>query len=147
MITGFFHAGVTVSDMEASLRFYRDGLGLEVTKQYMTGGPSAQRVWNLPVGPVEVAFLRVPGSDVVVELFEFTEIERHNASARPPDPGAGHFCLYTDDADGLHAKLTGMGFSSRSGAIVEMDGGPHAGTKVAYMIDPDGYHVEIYQRA
>ncbi len=28
MITGFFHAGVTVKDMDASLRFYRDLLGL-----------------------------------------------------------------------------------------------------------------------
>ena len=29
-ITGFFHGGIAVSDMEASLRFYRDTLGLEV---------------------------------------------------------------------------------------------------------------------
>jgi catechol 2,3-dioxygenase-like lactoylglutathione lyase family enzyme len=29
-VTGFFHAGVTVKDMDASLGFYRDGLGLEV---------------------------------------------------------------------------------------------------------------------
>ena len=29
-ITGFFHGGITVKDMEASLKFYRDGLQLEV---------------------------------------------------------------------------------------------------------------------
>jgi catechol 2,3-dioxygenase-like lactoylglutathione lyase family enzyme len=30
LITGFFHGGIAVSDMERSLAFYRDALGLEV---------------------------------------------------------------------------------------------------------------------
>jgi lactoylglutathione lyase len=146
VITGLYHAGVTVSDMEAALRFYRDGLGLEVLTRYTSGGPSAQRIWAMPVGPVDVVFLRVPGSDSVVELFEFTGVERHNASARPCDPGAGHVCLHTDDCDGLHDRLVGMGYRSRAGEVVEIAEGPHAGTKVAYMVDPDGYHVELYER-
>ena len=29
-VSGIYHGGVTVSDMQASLRFYRDGLGLEI---------------------------------------------------------------------------------------------------------------------
>jgi lactoylglutathione lyase len=146
MITGFFHAGVTVKDMDTSLRFYRDLLGLTVTTEYMSGGPSAQRIWNIPVGPVKVVFLSVPGSDAIVELFEFTEIERHPASARPSDYGAGHFCLFTDDADELFARATEMGFGSRGGEVVEIVEGPHTGTKVVYLKDPDGYHVELYQK-
>ena len=35
-VTGFFHAGVTVSDMERSLRFYRDLLGF-VTRSHQMG--------------------------------------------------------------------------------------------------------------
>jgi hypothetical protein len=31
--------------------------------------------------------------------------------------------------------------------VVTIPGGPEAGAKVAYLIDGDGYHVEIYQRA
>ena len=55
---------------------------------------------------MRVVFLSVPGSDAVVELFEFSGIERHGASARPMDYGAGHFCLFVDDAEAMLARLT-----------------------------------------
>ena len=145
-VTGFFHAGVTVSDMDQSLRFYRDVLGLEVISDGVTGGDHARRIWGFEPGTVRVVFLRVPGSDAVIELFEFQGIERHPASARPCDYGAGHFCLFTDDAEALHARMLGLGFRSRSGEVVEINRGPHAGVKAVYLIDPDGYHVELYQR-
>jgi catechol 2,3-dioxygenase-like lactoylglutathione lyase family enzyme len=145
-ITGFFHAGVTVSDMDAALRFYRDLLGLEVISDGWTGGDAARRIWNIEPGKVRVVFLRVPGSDAVVELFEFGAVERHPASARPCDYGAGHFCLYTDDAEGLHARALTAGFRSRGGEVVTIDRGPHAGVKAVYLVDPDGYHVELYQK-
>jgi lactoylglutathione lyase len=145
-VNGFFHAGVTVSDMDASLRFYRDLLGLEVVSDGFTGGPTAEAVWNMPVGKVRIVFLKVPGSDTMIELFDFFEVERHGGSTRPPDYGAGHMCVFTDDADELHARAVEMGFNSRGGQVVEIDRGPHKGTRVAYLRDPDGYHVEIYQR-
>jgi len=145
-VTGFFHAGVTVSDMEQSLRFYRDVLGLEISYDGETGGDHARRIWAIDPGTVRVVFLRVPGSDAVIELFDFQGIERHPASARPCDYGAGHFCLYTDDADGLHARALEHGFRSRAGEVVTIDRGPHTGVKCAYLLDPDGYHVELYER-
>ena len=42
-VTGFFHAGVTVSDMDAALRFYRDGLGLRFS-------PTARPAARPPLG-------------------------------------------------------------------------------------------------
>lgn len=144
-VTGFFHAGVTVSDMDRALGFYRDALGLEVVSDGITGGATAERIWGLPVGKVRVVFLRVPGSDALLELFDFAEVERHPASARPPDYGAGHMCLYTNDAQALHERVVAAGFRSRSGEAVTIDRGAHAGAKAAYLIDPDGYHVEIYE--
>jgi catechol 2,3-dioxygenase-like lactoylglutathione lyase family enzyme len=144
-VNGVFHAGITVSDMEATLRFYRDGLGLEVSTDGFTGGPSAERIWAIPVDRVRVVFLRVPGSDTLIELFEFEGIERHGASARPCDPGAGHLCLYVDDAVAVHQRIAELGFRSRSGEVITIESGRHAGARVAYLIDPDGYHVEVYE--
>jgi len=145
-VTGFFHAGVTVSDMDRSLRFYRDLLGLEVISDGFTGGDHARRIWGFEPGKVRVVFLSVPGSDAVIELFAFPDVERHPASSRPCDYGAGHFCLYTDDAHALHDRAVEMGFRSRSGEVVEITAGPRAGAKAVYLIDPDGYHVELYER-
>jgi len=81
----------------------------------------------------------------VLELFEFVGLERHSASARPCDYGAGHFCLYVDDTAAVYDRIIGMGFTARS-EVVELTSGPHAGRKVVYLIDPDGYHVELYER-
>jgi lactoylglutathione lyase len=145
-VNGFFHAGVTVSDMDRALRFYRDALGLDVVSDGITGGPQAHRIWGMVTGRVRVVFLRVPGSDALVELFEFQGIERHPASSRPPDYGAGHVCLYATDLEGLHERLVGLGYRSRGGEVVTIEQGPHAGAKAVYMVDPDGYHVELYER-
>jgi len=145
-VNGFFHAGVTVSDMDRALRFYRDGLGLDVISDGITGGPHAHRIWGMVTGRVRVVFLRVPGSDSVVELFEFQDMERHPASSRPPDYGAGHMCLYAEGLEELHERLVGLGYASRGGEVVTIEKGPHAGAKAVYMIDPDGYHVELYER-
>lgn len=147
-VTGFFHASVTVRDMETALRFYRDALGFDLISLGPTGGPEASQIWNFDVAPgqAKVAFLRVPDSDVMVELFEFSGIEQHSASARPCDYGGGHFCVYVDDAAAVHKRAVTHGFSSRSGGPVTISRGPHAGAKAVYLIDPDGYHVELYQR-
>jgi catechol 2,3-dioxygenase-like lactoylglutathione lyase family enzyme len=146
-VTGLFHAGVTVSDMEESLRFYRDGLGLEVLLDGESAIGAAREIWNLDAERVRVVFLKVPGTDSVVELFQFFGIERHAASARPCDYGAGHMCLYVDDAEALHARLTELGYGSRAGEVVTIANGPHAGAKAVYMLDPDRYHVELYERS
>jgi hypothetical protein len=54
-------------------------------------------------------------------------------------------CLFVDDMDALHARMVEKGFTSRAGRVVTIADGPHKGAKVAYLIDPDGYHVECYQ--
>ena len=59
-VTGFFHAGVTVKDMDVSLGFYRDGLGLEVAFLGESAIQYARRIWNLDPERVRVAFLKVP---------------------------------------------------------------------------------------
>ena len=81
-VTGFFHAGVTVKDMDVALGFYRDGLGLEVAFLGESAIQYARRIWNQDPERVRVAFLKVPNSDSFVELFEFQGLERHPACAR-----------------------------------------------------------------
>ena len=144
-VCGFFHAGITVRDMAESLRFYRDALGLEVIERWTAPGRHVAEI--LAVSPRELAatFLRVPGSDVQIELFEYRGIERHPASCRPCDWGAGHICLYVDDLDGLYAHLLASGYAARS-TVVRVTRGPLAGAKVVYALDPDGYPVELFQR-
>jgi catechol 2,3-dioxygenase-like lactoylglutathione lyase family enzyme len=143
-VAGFFHAGITVRDLDEALRFYRDGLGLEVLERRRTAD-SSWATWNLHGDHVELVFLQIPGTDTVLELYEFNGIERHDASSRPCDYGAGHICLYVHELPALHARLTGMGYASRS-PVQRITNGPLTGKHVVYMLDPDGYNIELLER-
>ena len=127
-VTGFFHGGITVSDMERALVFYRDGLGLEQEFDH-----------------IRAVYLRIPGGGFV-ELLEYVGVERMPAASRPCDYGAGHLCLYVDDVTAVHARLVGLGFAARSSDVVDITAGPNAGARSVYMIDPDGYAVELFQK-
>lgn len=144
-VTGFWHAGITVRDLAASLVFYRDGLGLELISRSASSADAA-RVWQLPGAHAQVAYLRVPGSDAMLELLEFEQAEQQTAAARPWDLAHGHFCLYVDGLEAMHRRLAALGYRSRSQEVVVVADGPLAGAKVVYMVDPDGYHVELFER-
>ena len=47
-VTGFFHGGITVSDMDRSLVFYRDGLGLDMAFDRILDGPYLPVVLGQP---------------------------------------------------------------------------------------------------
>jgi catechol 2,3-dioxygenase-like lactoylglutathione lyase family enzyme len=143
-VTGFWHAGITVRDLDASLVFYRDGLGLELISA-SAASPAAAQVWDLPAARADVVYLRVPGSAATLELLQFHGAQQRDASVRPWDIAHGHFCLYVTGLDALHERLSALGFRARSAAVVEIGEGSLAGAKVVYMIDPDGYHVELFE--
>ncbi len=143
-VTGFWHAGITVSDLDRSLAFYVDALGLELVRRQPTSSV-AERIWCMPGAEGDVAFVAIPGTDAVLELTSFSGVETHPASARPCDPAHGHICLYVDDLDATYARLEALGYTSRAGEVVTIPEGPLAGAKAVYMIDPDGFHVELYE--
>lgn len=145
-VTGFFHAGVTVRDLDRSLAFYRDLLGMEVSMQRVFTEPYIFEIVALQPAAMRIAYLTIPQSPVIVELVEFQGIERHPGVARPCDPGTGHFCLYVSDLDTLHARLAERGIRSRSAAPVTITAGPNRGSKVVYVTDPDGYLIELFER-
>jgi lactoylglutathione lyase len=144
-VTGFFHGGITVRDMDRALTFYRDGLGLEIEFDRILDAPYLRTVLGLEFDHIRAVYLRIAGGGFV-ELLEYVGVERLSAASRPCDYGAGHLCLYVDDVTALHARLVSLGFAARSEQIVEITAGPNQGARSAYMTDPDGYAVELFQK-
>ncbi len=144
-VTGFFHGGITVRDMARSLVFYRDGLGLEQEFDRILDAPYVKTVLGLDFDHLRAVYLRIPGGGFV-ELLEYVGVERMPAGSRPCDYGAGHLCLYVDDVETLHRRLVELGFRARSADVVEITAGPNQGARSCYMLDPDGYAVELFQK-
>jgi len=144
-ILGFFHGGVTVKNLQKSLEFYRDGLGLNVKFERLLTGPYLKTLLNLKFDGINVAFLDVPGGGFI-ELLDYQGIERLSAASRPCDFGGGHFCFYVSKIDEIAEKMFRMGYLARSESCVDVTEGPNAGARVLYLLDPDGYPIELFMR-
>jgi lactoylglutathione lyase len=145
-VTGYFHGGITVRDMERSLVFYRDGLELEIEFDRILDGAYLKEVLALPFEHIRAVYFRLPGGGFV-ELLEYHGIEQLSAASRPCDYGGGHLALYVDDVQAVHDRLVGLGFPARHSGVTDITTGPNAGARSAYVADPDGYYIELFQKA
>lgn len=147
VVVGILHGGITVSDMDASLAFYRDGLGLPLQVDAIRDTPYLHETLAVPFTEIRYVLLAIPGaSGSFVELLEYRGIERMPAAARPCDPGSGHLCLQVRDAVAAHGRMTSLGYRARSVGAVDIDSGVNAGGKIVYFADPDGFWVELLER-
>ena len=144
-ILGFFHGGITVRDLAKSLAFYRDGLGLDQKFERILAGPYLKVVLDLKFDVIRAAFLEIPGGGYI-ELLEYQGIERYPAASRPCDFGGGHFCFYVSKVDEMAERMFALGYNARSQSRVDITEGPNVGGRSLYLLDPDGYPIELFQR-
>jgi catechol 2,3-dioxygenase-like lactoylglutathione lyase family enzyme len=125
----FNHAGIYVSDIEASLHFYRDLLGFEVVTSFKMPGD-----WP-------ITYLRSGAGQI--ELLGRPNVLR---PAAPPDLGWGagirHIALKTNDLDGVAERLHASGVTFKS---EPRPAGSGIG-RLMFVYDPDFNEVEIIQR-
>ena len=146
-IAGPRHAGITVSDLDRSLAFYEGLLGLELLWRRLYEEADVKRIVGVPEATgLEIAMLRVPGSEFDVELLEYRGIDPASGASPPSHSGTGHLCLFVTGIEELHDELRGQGVAFRSDGPVEMTAGANAGGRSLYSLDPDGYIVEFHER-
>ena len=147
MIRGFHNTSFTVADIERSLGFYRDLLGMEVVnyRREATAAYLSEEI-GFPIARLRVAFLRpAPGAVEMLELIEYLEPRGTVADVRTCNVGAGHVCVLTDDLHSLFRMLSEAGVTFRSKAPVYLPSGPNQGGYSVYCLDPDGITVELFQ--
>ena len=138
------HTGLTVRDLDRSLAFYRDQLGMElVFAQEKQGGYLAEIV-GYPGAHVRMAHLAFAGDAQRLELFQYLHPEPAGSPGEPRDVGITHVCLVVADLPAAYERLRaqGVGFVSPP---VPVDTGANAGGMGLYLRDPDGVLVELFQ--
>lgn len=144
-IIGAQHTCYTVRDMARSLAFYRDLLGFEllherpaVTSTYF------RKIIGFPDSVVHAAYLRIPGTDHCLELFEYKHPRGIPQDLTPNNPGSSHVAYLVDDIKALYERLKAAGVEFISEPIY-LDEGPNVGGWDVYMKDPDGIIIELHQ--
>lgn len=143
-ITRAHHTGLTVRSLERSVAFYRDVLGFEEVFAWNPREPYIAELVGYPTVDLHSAILRMPGSDVFLELLEYRNVDARAVDSGNANPGTAHIAFAVDNLDELYAALTAQGVASVSAPVTPTIG-PNKGGRAVYMIDPDGFRVELIQ--
>ncbi len=141
MITGLEHAALSVSDLDRSLTFYRDRLGMAVVRVIEPGeAGDLGRIVGMKGARARIAHLERGG--MMLELFEYVEPRgRPDRDDRTQaDLGFSHVGFRSTDVVGDYRRLCAEGVRFL-GAPVEF----RPGVWVVYFRGPDGEICELRQ--
>lgn len=127
------HIAVVIDDMQGTLEFWRDALGMEVT-----------HIQDIPAEMAQIAFLPAGGSEI--ELVKPTTSDSGLAKyLEKRGPGMHHVCLEVDDIVGMLRRLKDKGIQ-----LINEEPRVSADGKQYAFIHPksaNGVLVELYQLA
>jgi len=142
MLTEFRHIGIVVNDLDVSLHFYRDLLGLKVLKQMEEGGKFIDKVLGLQdirVTTVKMGF----GQSTLIELLYYHRLPRkdENSIKGICVNGLTHIAFTVKNLEETYGRLKkhGVGFVS------DPEISPDRYAKVTFCKDPEGNFIELVE--
>ncbi len=144
MASEYLHVGISVRDLEKSVQFYTEVLGMEKGIQVSHQGEKISRVVAVENTEVDVCY--VTNGKHRLELIEY----KNKAKAKlnytyksQDDPGLVHIAFIVDDVDQIYQKIKDLGYDFNSPPMVTRENGP----KIAFFRGPDNVIIELYQKA
>ena len=138
------HTGITVSNLERSLAFWRDVLGFELSHTAHQTGELASEITGVAGAEIKLAVLRAPGSHKIELLEYLAPPDRKRLALKPCDVGSVHVALLVDDLDAVLESIAASGWKA-AGKPQTLTTGPNAGKRVVYVRDPDGTTIEFME--
>lgn len=145
-LTGLHHLGLTVSDIERSITFYRDLLGMElIRRRPRVTADYVSRQTGYDGVELSVASFRVsPATGQSIEIVQYLTHIGQPSDPATNRPGSSHICLLVDDLQASYDDLRAKGVRFTSEPVL-ITAGPNKGGWVIYFQDPDGYALELFE--
>ena len=139
------HHGFTVSDLDRSIEFYRDVLGLEVIRvSEWSNLPSYDHILGFKDVKFRVVLLRHPVNEFLLELFQYENPPSTKRELKNNFVGSSHLAFEVEDIDSQYDSICAAGYSAINPPVdIVRDGRPVA--RGIYALDPDGISVELFQ--
>ncbi|MET3557679.1 lactoylglutathione lyase [Streptococcus rupicaprae] len=125
MTSKMAHTCVRVRDLDASLAFYKEALGFEISRRR-----------DFPDHQFTLVYLTLPGDDYELELTYNYDHGPYNIG-----DGYGHIAISVEDLEGLHAKHVEAGYE-----VTDLKGLPGTQPSYYFILDPDGYKIEVIRQ-
>ena len=144
------HVGISVTDVEKSIEFYRDALGLTLFQDQMISGPDVDEHCGVKDGKFRMVLL-IDAAGNAVELWGWVNpapkvkpLEHSQFNS----VGIIEIGLMVNDLEATEKRLNEKGYNFRDrlwvfGKGKDWFGGSYA--KIRYVLDPDGIQVELIQ--
>jgi catechol 2,3-dioxygenase-like lactoylglutathione lyase family enzyme len=149
MLAGIFHFSFTVSDLERSVVWYTDALGMELVHRQVQDNDYTRTLVGMPDATLEIAQLKLPGvpsgaSTHILELVEYRTPAGAATDLRTQNVGVPHLAFLVDDVTERYERMRAMGVAFVS-APVAITAGANKGGFTCYLRDPDGITLELFQ--
>lgn len=134
------HCGICVSDLDRSLRFYRDGLGFAEGPVYKVGDEFRAGLEVAGEVAVSSLFLHQPGMTVELLHYDAPGVHGHPSASRN-QLGLTHLSFEVADVDAAAARLVQYG-----GEIIEStrtNANDPSAVQIFFLADPDGTRIEL----
>jgi catechol 2,3-dioxygenase-like lactoylglutathione lyase family enzyme len=144
-VRGVHHVGCSVADVDAALAFWEPFLGVTARFRGRLSRPYLGESVGHPGVEIEAALLDLPGGGLL-ELLDYRLDGREQTPDDTKHPGNVHLCLGVDDAGAAWSRAVALGARPvRAAGPVEIDAGPNAGARAAYLRVHDGISLELFQ--
>jgi lactoylglutathione lyase len=148
-ILGIWHFSFTVSDLDRSVAFYRDLLGLELVHVQEQDNAYTRSLVGYRDAALRVAQFAIPGAGPGASTHHLELVEYRSPRMEPGDgeiarPGAAHLAIAVADIAGWHRRLTAAGVEFFS-APNSITAGINIGGWAVYLRDPDRNVLELLQ--
>jgi catechol 2,3-dioxygenase-like lactoylglutathione lyase family enzyme len=136
--------GLTVADMESTIKFWHDLLGFDLKgKMEFSSDPAILQMTGATGAKNREMVATVPGTKALIAFYEYQGIARTPFHLRVPDPGAPAVALRVTDLDGLLKRMraAGVPVTSARGEVVQFS----PTIRNIFVEDPNGLNIEIFE--
>jgi glyoxylase I family protein len=144
MATDYLHVGISVRNLNKSVKFYTEVLGMEEGIRVSHKGETISKVVAVEDAEVDVGY--VTKGNHRLELIEYKNKDNAKLNTTyksQDDPGLVHIAFIVDDVDEIYQKIKDLGYEFNSAPMVTRENGP----KIAFFRGPDNVIIELYQKA
>jgi lactoylglutathione lyase len=124
MVKKLLHTRYRVTDLEKTVSFYKDVLGLKEIRRHTSGRGS------------QLVFLKAPGSEEEIEICKFDQ-----SGPVMVGPDLTHLAFEVDDLENFAREAAAKGYPLSDGPHVSSSG------MIAFIDAPEGYEIELIQHA